>query len=321
MLSEISVVICAYDEARWALLEEAVKSIRLQTRPACEIIVVCDHNPALFLRASRGLPGALVVENTQQLGVSGARNIGIALSSGQIIAFLDDDAIAEPDWLNRLARAYDNPAILGVGGRLEPVWASARPAWFPMEFGWVVGCSYVGLPRKVSRVRNLIGANMSVRRDVLVGLGGFRPGFGKVGLQSEPEDTDICIRGQRLWPGGGWLYEPAAVVHHHVPAGRANWRYFMQRCYVEGLGKASMVRNVGAPDGLSSERAYVIKTLPAGIVRGLGEAMRGDWAGVARSAAIAIGLAVTLTGYGAGRLRYNRLVGRDGGHEQPIMAP
>src|SRR5579859_811670 len=300
MLFDISVIICAYSEARWQLLLAAVDSVRCQTVQPREIILVIDHNPALVTRARLTLPDVLVAENREGRGISGARNTAIALARGSVLVFLDDDACAEPDWLEHLLAGYADPRVMGVGGGIEPNWESPRPAWFPAEFGWVVGCSYVGLPQTAAAVRNLIGANLSVRRDVLEVLGGFRRDFGKVGVQSEPEDTDLCIRGLRQWQHGIWLYEPRAVVHHFVPAGRTDWRYFIQRCYLEGRGKASLVRNVGVHDGLETETAYVRQTLPAGFMRGLADVWRGDLTGLARSAVIVIGLGITMTGYAIG---------------------
>jgi glycosyltransferase involved in cell wall biosynthesis len=297
---DVSVVICTYTDERWALLKDAVESVRRQTPLTPEIIVVVDHNPALLLRARMDLPGAVVVENTEEPGLSGARNSGIAVARGQVVAFLDDDAAAETDWLARLTSAYDNPVVLGVGGHLEPAWDTERPAWLPPEYNWVIGCSYIGLPQATAPVRNIIGANMSVRRDVLEGLGGFRRGFGKRGLRSEPEDTDLCIRGSQSWPRRVWLHEPAAVVRHRVPASRANWRYFTWRCFLEGIGKAKLARGVGLFYGLAAERTYVLRTLPAGIVRGLREALRGDVMGLVRSAAMVAGLGITVAGFVAG---------------------
>src|SRR5207302_772734 len=111
----ISVVICAYTEERWDDLSAAVQSIKDQSTPAKEIIVVIDHNPALFERTLSGLPGALVIENNQPNGLSGARNSGIAAARGEFIAFLDDDAVADPDWLMWLSVCCRDPNVLGAG--------------------------------------------------------------------------------------------------------------------------------------------------------------------------------------------------------------
>jgi hypothetical protein len=154
------------------------------------------------------------------------------------------------------------------------------------------------MPEKQTPVRNIWSGNMSVRKEVFQSIGGFRAGFGKIGNQSRPEDTDFCIRAAQRWPGQVWLYNPAARVRHKVPANRAGWNYFITRCYAEGLGKADLARLVGAKDGLSAESQYLISTLPAGVFHGIATAIvRRDPMALTRSGAIVAGLFVTGVGY------------------------
>src|SRR5439155_542168 len=87
----------------------------------------------------RTLPDGWRVLNARTTGIDRA-------DRGDVIAFLDDDAVAEPDWLETMLRAYGDGSVMAVGGRIEPLWAAGRPGWFPPEFDWVVGCTYVGLP-------------------------------------------------------------------------------------------------------------------------------------------------------------------------------
>jgi GT2 family glycosyltransferase len=313
---DISVIICAYTEQRWHDLTAAVTSAQQQSIPAREIIVVIDHNPALLQRAREQLRDVTVIENRLAKGLSGARNSGVAVAQGLVVAFLDDDASAQSDWLEHLAAAYTHANVLGVGGRIDPRWLKLRrPAWFPEEFNWVVGCSYRGLPTENAPVRNLIGANMSFRRDVLVTIGGFREAFGcnKGGntgstsfswLQHSAgdEETELCIRATRTWPGGLWIYAPAARVQHNASAQRGRWKYFFWRCYDEGLGKALLVQMHDARTGLASERSYVFRALPKGVLRGMTDTfLRFDPAGLGRSIAILLGLAATVAGYLIGK--------------------
>src|SRR5579875_2090422 len=169
--ADASVVICTYTEARWEELIRAIEAVQRQTLAPRETIVVVDHNRPLLERVQAELPGVLAVENGHVRGLSGARNSGSEAARGSIIVFLDDDAIAEPDWLSSLMAAYDDPTVLGVGGSVEPLWRAGRPDWFPREFDWVVGCTYLGMPKRTAPVRNLIGCNMSFRRAALDELG------------------------------------------------------------------------------------------------------------------------------------------------------
>ena len=127
--STVAVVICAYTEDRWEDLTAAVSSVQNQTRPADEIVLVVDYCPALLARAAREFPDATVVENHDHKGLSGARNTGAATATADIVAFLDDDAVAAEDWIATLVVPYADPDVLGVGGRVLADWRAGRPSW------------------------------------------------------------------------------------------------------------------------------------------------------------------------------------------------
>ena len=299
MANDISVIICAYSEDRWDELVAAVESVQQQTQCPTEIIVVIDHNPALLRRVQEHVRGAMIVENRQARGLSGARNSGIAVASSRIIAFLDDDAQASPDWLMLLNQEFADPQVLGVGGAVTPLWADDEPAWLPEEFHWVVGCTYRGMPQTVTPIRNPIGANMAFRREVFDKVGGFRNGIGRVGKWPVGcEETELCIRAGQHWPQNVFLYQPQARVFHRVPGSRTSLRYFRSRCYAEGLSKAIVARYVGTKDSLASERAYTLRVLPQALVRGMKDGLfHADVSGFQRAGAIVLGLMVTMMGY------------------------
>ena len=304
-----SVVVCAYTEQRWDDLVAAVESLRVQTHSPDEIILVIDHNTALATRVGREIPDVTCVENRGQQGLSDARNAGLAVARGDVVAFLDDDAEAEPGWLALLAEGYADPAVVGVGGFAEPDWAEGRPGWFPREFDWVVGCTYRGMPETASPVRNLIGCNMSFRREIFDDLGGFTAGIGRLGTRPVGcEETELCIRIAQRRPGSVILFDPRALVHHHVPGPRGTWAYFRSRCYAEGLSKAAVAALVGASQGLASERTYTTRTLPKGVVKGIAAGVKGEAGGFGRAAAIVAGVGIATVGYGLGRLSPRRFV-------------
>lgn len=301
-MPDISVIICAYTEQRWDDLVAAVESVKGQTLPPEEIIVVVDHNQQLLKRV-RDLD-VIALENTGVRGLSGARNSGITAARSGIIAFLDDDAVATPDWLMLLNEGFSDPQVLGVGGPVLPLWMSHKSPWLPEEFYWVVGCTYRGMPAKAGMIRNPIGANMSFRREVFDAVGGFHSEIGRIGTQPVGcEETELCIRARQYWPLRGFLYQPQASVFHRVPRNRASWRYFFSRCYFEGISKALVSRYVGAKDGLESERTYTLRILPRGVGRGLiGAFFHHDLSGLGRAGAIICGFALTAVGYCRGSI-------------------
>jgi glucosyl-dolichyl phosphate glucuronosyltransferase len=314
-MTEASVVICAHTLDRWDELNRAVGSVRTQTLVPREIVVVVDNNEALRERAVREIAGVTVLANAKQPGLSGGRMTGAEHITAPVIAFLDDDAAADPRWLEELLEAYRDPAVLGAGGPVEPVWQAPPPSWFPGEFRWVIGCTYVGMHVLNGRIRNPIGASMSVRAEVLRRAGGFASDLGRrklgfsvsgrarIGGKAEScEETEFCIRAARLYPGGYWAYRPGARVHHAVPAQRTTWKYFVHRCLVEGTAKAVLAGLAGSKDGLGAESRYVREVLPRAVASDLRAAMRGKVGAARRAGAIMAGLAITAFAYATTRL-------------------
>ncbi|MFF2995562.1 glycosyltransferase [Streptomyces sp. NPDC057950] len=309
---DISVVVCAYTEDRWEDILAAVSSVRAQSLPALETLLVVDHNPTLLERLGREYKetdAVRVLANAGPRGLSAGRNTGIAAAHGGIIAFLDDDAVAERDWLRHFAAGYADPRVMAVGGRTMPIWASGRrPAWFPEEFDWVVGCTYKGLPQGRVKVRNVLGGNASFRRTAFDAAGGFATGIGRDG-DKRPlgcEETELCIRLTRARPDAILLIDDRAVIHHRVPRAREHFAYFRTRTYAEGLSKALVARSVGAAKGLESERRYTTRVLPAGVVRGVRDAVLARPGGAGRAGAIVAGVLTAAGGYVLGSLRARR---------------
>jgi GT2 family glycosyltransferase len=305
----IAVIICAYTEERWDDLVAAVASLRLQTLLPSEIIIVIDHNKRLFERARAQFADATVVENKAARGLSGARNTGLEMTHGDLIAFLDDDAEAAPDWLERLCDCSTDPKVLGVGGTVVPRWLGKRPNWFPSEFYWVVGCTYQHIPSQPIVVRNPYGGCTCIKQEVFQTIGGFREGIGRIGtVPMGGEETELSIRATQHWPEKVFLYEPRALIYHRIPAQRARWRYFLSRCYAEGISKATITKFVGVKDSLSSERAYTTQMLPRGVCKGITDTLlRRDLSGLLRAGAIIAGLVTTTAGYVKGSLKRQSL--------------
>lgn len=300
----VSVLICAYTEDRWMQLKESVASAEAQTSPPIEIIVCIDHNEELLQKSKEyfgtGQPAGsiplTVLANKYDGRLGSARNTAVESASGEIVAFLDDDAAAATDWLERLTALYDDERVGAAGGAPLPVFEKKRPRWFPHEFDWVFGCAYRGLPLARAPLAHLIGANMSARRAVLQEIGGFH--------SDHHDDMDMSHR--VAFAKYKVLYEPLAIVHHRVPAARTTWHYFWRRCYFTNERKVEAFAKMDDAAHLGAELAFVTRTLTTGVLTEIRQVARGDLYGAARVGAMVAGITLAGLGHLSGKARLRR---------------
>jgi len=317
-VADATVIIIAYTMERWSLTCAAVDSVLNQTLPPREIIL-CVEGSSEFAERFReqwpqepGSVPAIRVQRQEPTPPAGGRerasyackgsragaerNRGVMLAEGEVVVFLDDDAAAEPDWLRRLLAPFADPAVVGVGGAPLPVYAKPRPRWFPSEFDWVFGCAYKGLPTETAPAARLIGANMAVRRDSFLAVGGF---------QSMAEDMDMSHRLWKLSPDSRLVYEPRAIVRHYVPEDRLTWHYFWRRCFSAGRAKVSVLKGLGPAANMSAERSFLARSLTLGVASGLREFLSGDAGGLERALSIIAGTAVSAVAYAVGVVEWS----------------
>jgi len=330
-VADATVVIIAYTPERWSLTCAAVESVFNQTVPPKEIILCVEGDPEFadrfrrrWQRRPESVPSIRVeVNQPSQEGadedgrshagqarqqpqlrldaarqdarcharIAAERSRGVELATTGIVVFLDDDATAEEDWLQRLLPPFADPSVVAVGGAPLPVYAKPRPRWFPFEFDWVLGCAYRGLPTKTAPVLRLIGATLAVRRESVLAVGGFH---------SLADDLDIAHRLLALSPQSRLIYEPRAIVHHYVYEDRLTWRYFWRRCFWANRDKVAIMRGLGGAANLKADRRFVLRTLSLGVGRGLREFLGGDIGGLERALAIIAGVAISGIAYATG---------------------
>lgn len=305
-LPSVSVVICAYTDDRWAMLAEAVASALTQTHQPAKVAIVIDHNRALFERCDAALeewsipdgPPIELLENRFDGRLGSARNTGVAECTSEIVAFLDDDAAADPDWLEHLVAPYADPEVVAVGGAPLPVYETRRPRWFPPQMDWVFGCYYEGLPESLAPTRRLIGASMSARRSALEAIGGFQ--------SDNHDDMDMCHRLATTFPAGRILLEPRAIVRHNVVAERVTWTYFWRRCFFVNRGKAKALADMGDAGSTAADRDFVLGALRRSLSAALRDARRGVLDGTVRLGALLIGVSMAALGFSVGQFELRR---------------
>jgi glycosyltransferase involved in cell wall biosynthesis len=282
----VAVVICAYTEKRLAQLIDAIESAKNQTQPPDSVVVVVDCNAELTREVTARVTDISVVALERRTGLAGARNAGVAACESDIILFLDDDAVAEPTWVARLAEAIALPNVLGASGSSVPIWPDVAPTWVPEEYYWTLGASYRGQPTVRTAVRNVYGGCCGLRRSLFTELSGYDPRLGRGPLtHGGGEEAELCLRAQRRWPAAVFLYEPGARIHHHVTPDRLRVRYLLRRSYDEGRMKAAVARL--QPGGLAPERDFALQ-IPLAFLRYLLRGIAGDRANLAKAATLAV---------------------------------
>lgn len=270
----VSVVVCTYAESMYDHFRECVESLLAQTHDDCEIVVVVDGTESVFVRASADFGdhgNVRLYRNERNRGVSASRTRGAELADGEIVAFIDDDAVADPEWLAELVSVYERRDALAVGGRMAGRWLADRPWYLPEEFDWLVGVTYPGFADAGAEVRNTFESNLSVRRDVFLGLGGYDPAFGP---DAEGYDhAEGAAFGARLRAeyGRGMVYAPDAVVEHKVFEARLRPTHLFRRAFQQGVSKRRLARQ--APE-TGEESAYLRRLFLDGIPRRVAAALR-----------------------------------------------
>ncbi len=303
----VAVIVCAYTLERLDDITASLDAIHSQSRTPDEIVCVIDHNDLLRerierLAVQRGWQGLTIIDNTSTQGLSGARNVGVAATSSEIVVFIDDDATAHPDWLRELIAPFTDTDVAGAGGRIEPAWPVERPTWFPAHLDWTVGCSIPTLPADGGPIRNMYGASAAFRRSALNAAGGFPTELGRVGANGAGcEETEVCIKIRQQSPQSSIVYVPESLVAHRVTAERASVRYVLRRCFAEGQSKSRLARRVGAHDATGDERGYALVILRS-VARDLATAVRRP-SRVMRAAVLVGGLGSASLGYLIERVR------------------
>jgi len=345
----VSVIICCYTMERLNDIHEAMNSVLDQTLKPCEIILSVDHNKELYQTLKLNIeprtlnlePQIKTVLNTGVEGLAETRNVGIRAASGDIVAFIDDDAVAEPDWLENLVKPFrlsqlTQGTVVAVGGQAIPLWLSgSRPSWFPEELDWIVGCTYKGLPLKtlnleprtqnlelgtenlepgtlnleLRTIRNVPGCNMAFRREVLEQVGLWKSEIGAVGQNLKGgEEAELCLRIRHTMLNTFILYEPKAVIRHKVPPSRASLKWIFKNSLDQGICKAKVEKLSSKPSqetqALSTENSYLRYLLFTSIPGRLKYSYKKG--SLSQVGAIMISIAATGAGYFIGKVRKPR---------------
>lgn len=238
----ISTVICTHNRASY--LPKAIQSLlKSLPREEYEIIVVdnCSTDSTKdVIEQFSGENIRYIYEPT--LGLSYARNTGWRNACGTYVAYLDDDAIAYPGWLERIVEVFETikPRPGCVGGKAEPIWEASRPNW--LSDGLITGLTVINwsdTPQVLPDLSQkwLVGANIAFPKEVLEQVGGFTSGLDRAG-QNLLSGGDVFLEKQILKAGYSCFYHPEITIGHHIQKSRLEQRWFIRRYYWQGVSDA-----------------------------------------------------------------------------------
>lgn len=265
----VSVILCTYAEDMYEHFREAADSILSQTYESVELVIIVDGTEPVYdqVVADYGTRDDIIIEcNEENVGLLESRNRGADVASGDVVAFIDDDAVADEQWIEQLVRAYEDEEAISAGGKMTPLWVAGQPSFLPEEFYWLVGVTHRGFAEEPGEVRNTFGSNISFRADVFDELGGFDTGIG--GRQGDGNlqggETELCARLHEVYGRGVW-YDPKAEVGHKVFEYRTEPWWLVDRAFWQGYSKRAMETLV---DDSRDDEATFLKRLMTEFVPG-----------------------------------------------------
>ena len=259
---DVSVVICTYSPDMFDAFSESVDSILDQTYDDIELIIIIDGNSELYERVVDEYGDFESIQinlNEENVGLSASRNNALEYVTGDVVALIDDDAVADPHWIEELVDVYERRDAIAAGGRMVADWVAGKPEFLPAEFYWLIGVTYKGFAEPGEEVRNTFGSNISFKRSVLEELGGFEPAVGRQGDNKlQAHETEFCARMQREY-GQGVIYNPDAVVEHKVFDFRTDKQWLGKRAFWQGYSKRAL--EVLVPETTTNEESAFLRQL------------------------------------------------------------
>lgn len=255
----VSVIATTYTLDRLNDVKDLLKSLKKQTYHNIEIIFIAEGTTELSetVRAygkEHQILNLQVIVNNGQPGLPAARNLGVIHSTGQIVAFIDDDATAYPNWIEAIVGTFmEHPGAIGATGPAFPKWEDTSMQWLPEEFYWIVSCPtarWTGYGDS-QPIRNAWGMNMAFRRDAFkyadfladrrhldLSRPTDRDGT-KVGVEGDDTEFSLQVRSRS---GKAILYIDSMRVSHKVPRSRLSPRFIRNKSYWQGYTKPILAK-------------------------------------------------------------------------------
>jgi glycosyltransferase involved in cell wall biosynthesis len=262
---KVSLVITSYSAQRINDILELLESVKNQTLKDMETIYIVERSEELYKKISdfieeHYIDNIKVIFSNENLGLSGARNLGIMYSKGEIVSFVDDDVVLYTDWAEKMYKAFDNNSIIGVTGSAFPLWEHESLKWLPEEFYWLISCTAWTGWTEPRIVRGAFGANMAFRKEAfnentMFSIEtGYRDGFHH---QPISDDLEFSLRIRRRTKKNIIFY-PSACVWHRVSIHRLNLGFVAARSHQVGCTRRLIKKLYPVEFGQTDQEENVI---------------------------------------------------------------
>lgn len=232
---ELSVIICSYN--RYASLDETLDRLLAAggVDTAVHEILVVENTPKNQRSPIDTRDGTIRVTFCEKTGLSAARNWGISESTGQVVAFLDDDALVSPGWCRHIVETFHKrDDVQAAGGKVVAKFMAGLPNWFsPALSGYLSCIDWGDMPRFLDAGEWIVGANMFFRRSVFDLHGSFDTNLGRKGTDSLLSNEESSLL-DRIGISN-IFYDPALVVEHVIPPERISLSWFRRRVYWQAI--------------------------------------------------------------------------------------
>jgi glucosyl-dolichyl phosphate glucuronosyltransferase len=251
----VSVIICTHNRVKdlgaaiGSVLSQGVDETFYETLVVDNASTDSTHD---YVRARAAQVSNLKYIPETVLGLSRARNTGLGAAKGQYVAYIDDDAVANPGWLFQIPVAFaaGGPDVGCVAGKIDPIWGAPRPPWLHDN---LLGCISVldcsPVATRLEDHQEPFGANVIYKRDALLRVGGFSTELGRKGARLLSNE-EILLQRQLKRFGYATYYDPRVSVRHHVPADRLTKSWFKRRAYWQGVSDALLESYVDSSPSL-----------------------------------------------------------------------
>jgi glucosyl-dolichyl phosphate glucuronosyltransferase len=246
----VSIIICSHN--RSTDVSECLGSLMPQIDGRTEVILVdsaSDSKNHADMRNLANLYPAVKLTRVAEPGLSRARNRGAYLAAAEWVAFLDDDTVPFPDWLEKLLAvvAAASPTQAVIGGGIYPRWPQGMDGE-NLSKRWKLFLSITEADRggSVSDGYELKGANYAIRRGVLLEVGGFSEKLGRIG-ESLISGEESHVTKSVLDLGLGADFNPAFKVYHKISPERLKLSWILRRTFWEGVSDIRIFRSRNQP--------------------------------------------------------------------------